>query len=115
MLLNPKNPNFGGQKEDIETAGRALGVQITIVNATSPTELQAVLTKSELGNAAALLVGTDPFFNSRRGQIVELVALLAIPAIYEWREFADIGGLMSYGPSLADGYRRNLCGADLER
>ena len=106
VLLNPQNPNFNAQKEDVETAARAGGLQVTFVTAGSPSDLDAVLAKSQLGDAAALLVGADPFFTSRRGRIVDLVAGLALPAIYEWREFCDAGGLMSYGPSLADGYRQ---------
>ena len=105
-LLNPKNPNFTGQKDDIETAAHASEVQVTFVTASSPSDLDAVLAKSQLGDTAALLVGADPFFNSQRGRIIDLVAALALPAIYEWREFCDAGGLMSYGPSLADGYRQ---------
>ena len=53
-----------------------------------------------------MLVGADPFFQNRQNQIVALAARHAIPAIYELREFADAGGLISYGPSLADGYRQ---------
>jgi putative tryptophan/tyrosine transport system substrate-binding protein len=53
-----------------------------------------------------LLVGADPFFNSRRGLIVALASRHAIPAIYEWREFAEAGGLISYGTSLVEGYRQ---------
>ena len=106
VLLNPKNPNFDGQKQDVETAAGVLGLQIAIVNAANPAELDAVLAKPQLGDAAALLVGTDPLFTNRREQIVERVASLALPAIYEWREFVDVDGLISYGPSLSDGYRQ---------
>jgi hypothetical protein len=88
-----------------KAAAGVLGEPITIINASNPGELDAALAKSQL-DAAALLVGADPFFNSQRQRIVDLVASLGVPAIYEWREFVDAGGLMSYGPSLADGYRQ---------
>jgi putative tryptophan/tyrosine transport system substrate-binding protein len=105
VLLNPENPNVATQRPDVEAAARVIGEPITIINASNPSELDAVLTKSQL-DAAALLVGADPFFTSQRQRIVDLVASLGVPAIYEWREFADAGGLISYGPSLADGYRQ---------
>ena len=63
-------------------------------------------TASALRVPVELTVGADPFFNSRRDQIVAQVARLAVPAIYEQREFAVAGGLVSYGTSLADGYHQ---------
>jgi ABC-type uncharacterized transport system substrate-binding protein len=76
------------------------------VTAATPTELDAGLAKAQLGDAAALLIGADPFFNSQRSRIVELVGRLALPAIYEVREFVEAGGLMSYGTNIADAYRQ---------
>jgi putative ABC transport system substrate-binding protein len=77
------------------------------LRAASDGELDVVLAKSQLSDAAALLVEADRFFNSRRERIVELVAGLVLPAIYEWREFVVAGGLMSYGPSLSTATARS--------
>lgn len=106
VLLNPKNPNITAQTQDVEAAARVLGKHVTIINATSASELDATLAKSQFGDALTLLVGADPFFNSQRKRIVELVGRLALPAIYEVREFVDAGGLMSYGTNIADAYRQ---------
>ena len=106
ILLNPTNPNTERQLNDVQEAARATGQQIHIVHASSERDLAtAFMTLAQL-RAGALLVGADPFFNSRRDVIVELAARHAIPAIYEQREFALAGGLMSYGTSLSDGYRQ---------
>jgi putative ABC transport system substrate-binding protein len=91
---------------DITTAAQILGLQITVLNAATVDDLNTVLANSPSADTGALLVGADAFFNSRRDQIVGLVARLGIPAIYEVREFVTAGGLMSYGTSLADAYRQ---------
>lgn len=106
VLLNPKNPNAEIQLHEIEQAARSVGQQIKVVHAATEDQLDAVLTKSRTAGASALLVGADPFFNSLRHNLVSLVAGLTLPAIYELREFAEAGGLMSYGPSIAEGYRQ---------
>ena len=69
-------------------------------------EIDTVFTTLVRQKANALVVSADPFFLSRRDQIITLSARHAIPAIYEWREFADAGGMMSYGVSLTDAYRQ---------
>ncbi|MFO1028828.1 MAG: ABC transporter substrate-binding protein [Acetobacteraceae bacterium] len=90
----------------IQDTAQQSGHQITIATAATEQEIgRAFETLSRTG-ARALLVLADPFFNSRRQQIVGLAAQHAMPAIYEWREFVDIGGLISYGPNLVAGYRQ---------
>jgi putative tryptophan/tyrosine transport system substrate-binding protein len=106
VLLNPKNPNAGPQLSDITTAADALGLQITVLHAATVEDLDTVLANLPSADTGALLVGADAFFNSRRDQIVGLVARLELPAIYEVREFVAAGGLMSYGTSLVDAYHQ---------
>jgi putative ABC transport system substrate-binding protein len=106
VLLNPKTPNAGKQLNEIREAARAVGQQIQILNASSDRELDRAFESLAQLHARALLVGSDPFFNSRRDYIVALAARHAMPAIYEWREFAVAGGLMSYGTSVTDSYRQ---------
>jgi putative tryptophan/tyrosine transport system substrate-binding protein len=100
VLLNPTNANFQTQLRGVQDAARALGQQVSIL---SIDVAFATVTESRAG---ALLVGSDPFFNNERGQVIALAARHAIPAIYEGREFAMAGGLASYGTSLADAYRQ---------
>jgi ABC-type uncharacterized transport system substrate-binding protein len=76
-----------------------------IFNASSDDEIETAFANIVQAQCRALLVGADPFFNSRRGLIVALAARHAIPAIYEWREFAEAGGLIS-GTSLVEAYRQ---------
>jgi putative ABC transport system substrate-binding protein len=95
ILLNPTSPNAERQLKDVQEAARALGLQIHIVHASRERDFAvAFATLAEL-RAGAMLVGADPFFNSRRDDIVALAARHAIPAIYEQREHVVAGGLMS--------------------
>jgi putative ABC transport system substrate-binding protein len=80
------------------------GVQLYVVEANAESDLETAFASLASRQAGALVVGADPFFNARRAQIVALAARHSLPTIYEWREFADAGGLMSYGPSLAGVY-----------
>jgi putative tryptophan/tyrosine transport system substrate-binding protein len=81
------------------------GKTIAVFNARDETEIERAFADIAQARPGALLVASDPFFNSRREQVVRLAARHAIPAIYEWREFAQAGGLMSYGTSLVEAYR----------
>jgi ABC-type uncharacterized transport system substrate-binding protein len=105
VLLNPNNPNAALQLQEIKAAASALGLQIVILRAGDASEIDAALGKAPEG-AGAWLVAPDPFFNSKRDRIVDAIARLRLPAMYEQRDFAVAGGLLSYGTNLADGYRQ---------
>jgi len=105
-LLNPTNANFQTQLRGVQDAARALGQQVSILSANSDREIDVAFATAAESHAGALLVGSDPFFNNERDQVVALAARHAIPAIYEGREFVMTGGLASYGTSLADAYRQ---------
>jgi putative ABC transport system substrate-binding protein len=107
VLLNPKNTaNFDIQVSEVREAAHATGQRIQILSANTDQEIDAAFASLADLRAGALLVGADPSFNNRRDRIVALAARYAIPAIYEQREFAVAGGLMSYGTSLTDGYHQ---------
>jgi len=106
VLLDSKTAPFTVQSKDIADAARAVERQTRIFQASNEPELNAAFADAARLHAGALLVGASPFFNSRRGYIVTLAARYGIPAMYEQREFALAGGLMSYGTSFADGYRQ---------
>jgi len=105
-LLNPTWTRFKTVSKEIAEAARAAGHRVELVEASNEREIHSAFKRMEQLRAQALLVGADPFFGSRREQIVTLANHYAVPAIYEVREFADAGGLMSYGTSLTDAYRQ---------
>ena len=109
MLVNPNNPTAEGDIQDVEAAARAVDQQIDFLRAGSERDIDAAFRTMVQQRTDALLVAHDPFLFSRREQLVALTAYLAIPAIYEFREFVLAGGLMSYGSKLTDNYR--LAGA----
>ena len=106
VLLDPAAPEFGLQMRHAEEAGRAIGRQILIVKATSEREFNAAFATIVQAGAGALLVGGGPFFLSQRRQLVALASRHALPASYLSRDYLEAGGLMSYGASQADAYRR---------
>jgi putative ABC transport system substrate-binding protein len=106
VLLNPNFAAAVANMRESEVVARAIGKEVAIFNASSDAEIETAFANIVQARSGALLVGADPFFNSRRGLIVALAARHAIPAIYEFREFADAGGLISYGTSLVEAYRQ---------
>jgi putative ABC transport system substrate-binding protein len=105
VLGDVNSPEFEVESREIEAAGRAIGREILVVKATEQ-ELNAAFATVAQRGASALLVRGGPLFFSRRRQIVALAARYALLASYTSREYVDLGGLMSYGPSLSDAYRR---------
>jgi putative tryptophan/tyrosine transport system substrate-binding protein len=106
VLINPNFSDADNQMRDVQEAAARLGVQPVIVRANAESDFEAAFSTLVQQRAGALLVCSSPFFNGRREQLVVLAARHAVPAIYEWREFAAAGGLMSYGTNLADAYRQ---------
>jgi ABC-type uncharacterized transport system substrate-binding protein len=106
VLVNPNYQPAESQLRDVQEAAARLGVQLVILRANTESDFEDAFRSLTQQRAAALLVAASPFFNSWRDQLVELSARNAVPAIYEWREFAEAGGLMSYGTSLTDVYRQ---------
>jgi putative ABC transport system substrate-binding protein len=106
VLVNPNFPGTERQLRDVELAARMLGLQLIVLRASTEREMETAVATVARQVGIALLVGVDPFFLERRDHIVALAARHAIPAIYPVREFAAVGGLMSYGSEFADSYRQ---------
>jgi putative ABC transport system substrate-binding protein len=106
VLVRPQSVTTAPALDNVEEAARGLGQELHIFHASSAREIDTVFANWGQVQAGALMVLSDPFFNSRRYQLAALTAHYAIPAIYELREYAMAGGLMSYGVSLTDGYRQ---------
>jgi ABC-type uncharacterized transport system substrate-binding protein len=106
LLVNPNNVEVGSQPGDVLQAARKLNRQLYVLNASTEKEIDTAFATLVQQRAEALVVGGDPFFNSRREQFVALAARHALPAIYPTREFAAAGGLMSYGNSITEAYRQ---------
>jgi putative ABC transport system substrate-binding protein len=107
VLLNPNFVNTAQQLKEIEDATRTLGLQVQVLQASTDREIDAAFDSIALLRIPALMVQGDPFFNSRRDQLVALAARHAVPAMYSFRDHVAGGGLMSYGVDLADIYRQN--------
>jgi putative ABC transport system substrate-binding protein len=106
LLVNPRSDTVEPETQDVERAARALGRELVIARASTEPEVAesvAFLVKSGVG---ALVVENDPAFDTMRDRIMALAAQHRLPAIYHIREFPAAGGLISYGPSLAEGYRQ---------
>jgi putative ABC transport system substrate-binding protein len=104
VLVNPANPAVELQRPDVQEAATRLGVKVVIVDARGVGEFESLFRAMAEQKTGALLVAADPYFYSQRAQLIALAAQHRLPAIYEWRQFAVEGGLMSYGTVLTDAY-----------
>jgi putative ABC transport system substrate-binding protein len=106
VLLNPNNPNAEARSREVQAAARAIGRQIHVANAASENEIESSFATFVQEGAKALLIGDDPFFQSRHARLIALAARHSLPAIYDSRQYVTAGGLASYGTSFADTYRQ---------
>jgi putative tryptophan/tyrosine transport system substrate-binding protein len=107
VLVNPDNARITEiTLKDVETAARAKGLQIQVFNASTSREIEGVFATLARERPDALFVGGDAFFDSRRLQLSLQAMRLAVPAAYSGREYAEAGGLMSYGSDVRDAYRQ---------
>jgi len=106
LLINPSNMNADDVTKDVTAAGAALGLQIEVVHASNILEIDAAFASLVRKRADALVAGTDSFFFNRRLQLATLATRHGIPGVYNAREYAEAGGLMSYGTSLMEAFRQ---------
>jgi putative tryptophan/tyrosine transport system substrate-binding protein len=106
VLVNPAGPDAETTLRDVEPAARAIGLQIPVLNASTSREINAAFATFVRERPDALFVGGDPFFTSRRVQLVHLTTLHKVPAIFSNRDYVEAGGLMSYGSNVADAWRQ---------
>ncbi|MFZ1094369.1 MAG: ABC transporter substrate-binding protein [Xanthobacteraceae bacterium] len=106
VLVNPDYPDAGIQIKEVEEAARTLGLRLHILKARIESDFDAAFATIVQQRAGALLVASDPFLFSRRELLVALAARHAVPAIYQFRQNAAAGGLMSYGTRITDSYHQ---------
>jgi ABC-type uncharacterized transport system substrate-binding protein len=106
VMLNPNFPPAAGQLAALEKAAQVTSQRLTISRVSNDTELNDGLASIQKDRVSALLVAADPYLDTRRHQLITFAAENKLPAIYQFREFAVDGGLMSYGPGVTDSYRQ---------
>jgi putative ABC transport system substrate-binding protein len=104
-LVNPSNADANINTKNVMAAAESIGQKLLVVQASTDSELEAAFATLAQQRAGALVVGAEPFFISRRDKLIEIAARQKLPAIYTIREFAEAGGLMSYGTSITEAIR----------
>jgi putative ABC transport system substrate-binding protein len=105
VLVNPTNPIIETQLEDLQAAARTLGLQLQVLRASTERDCDAAFATVVQRRTGGLVIGNDAFFSSRLEQLAVLALRHAVPTIFQFREFAAAGGLMSYGGSQTESYR----------
>jgi putative ABC transport system substrate-binding protein len=106
FLGNPNTANTGDQIQLIQSAARIMDIEIVVLNATTPNEIDAALANLVQRNVDGLVMGNDPFFQVRQDQLIALAALHRLPTIYEWPEFVRAGGLACYSADRIEIFRQ---------
>jgi putative ABC transport system substrate-binding protein len=106
MLANPLSPDSIPEIGPVQAGAQGLGLQLEMFNASTPNEIESAFAAITARKPDALLIGTDPFFVNQRDDIVARAARLRIPVIYPFRDYATVGGLISYGTNVASSYRQ---------
>ena len=106
FLTNPRFASAEGQVHDVQEAARALALKVRVLPASTEKDIVAAFGTISGESILALAVGSDPFFDTQREEIIALAARYSVPTIYQFREHAAAGGLMSYGIDIADAYRQ---------
>jgi ABC-type uncharacterized transport system substrate-binding protein len=106
LLVNPHSPAGNIEIQDMEGVARASGFRLLALQASDADGMKAAFASAVRDQADGLLISADPFFSTRRGQVVALAARHRLPVIYPWQQYPEIGGLMSYGPDLMKAYHQ---------
>jgi putative ABC transport system substrate-binding protein len=106
MLVNPVSPDATAEIRSVQTGAQALGIKLLMFNASTPAEIEAAFDSVAERRPDALLVGTDPLYVAQRAAIVARAGRLPLPAIYPFRDFVEVGGLMSYGTNIPSSHRQ---------
>jgi putative tryptophan/tyrosine transport system substrate-binding protein len=106
VLVNPNRPGYEAELKELQAKAGDMKLNLVVEKAGAEGEIDAGFEALARQKIDALLVTADPLFNSRRARVIELATRYAIPSIYQWREFAAAGGLMSYGPSIVNAYHQ---------
>ena len=106
MLINPVSPDATTEIRSVQTGAQALGIKLAMFNASTPAEIETAFDGIVERRPDALLVGGDPFYIAQRAAIVARAGQLSLPTIYPFRQFVEVGGLMSYGTNIPNSYRQ---------